>query len=182
MQIYAIRHGATDDNKRGVLQGQRLNAGMNEEGKAQARVGIEGLLESNPPGFSSLYSSPLLRTRQTADIAKDYFDLKIASSDHLLERDFGTLSGMSWEKIEREYDSELKRLDKALQFDYQPFGGESAEQVRERVLEFIDDAKDLRGDAILISTHGGTLRIFYDVLTLEQPDHIENGSVHVFDV
>lgn len=182
MKIYAIRHGVTDYNQRGVLQGQRLNTGMNEEGENQVRAEVERLLRSNQPDFASLHSSPLLRTRQTADIARDYFSLAVTLNDNLLERDFGTLSGMSWDEVEQKYGSDLKQLNKTLQFDYRPFGGESAEQVRARVLKFINNARVLSGEAILIATHGGTLRIFYDVLALEQPDQIENGSVHVFEV
>lgn len=183
MKIIAIRHGITDDNKKGVLQGQRLNLGMNEEGINQVKSGLGQLDTTNLPEFSHIYTSPLLRTRQTADLIKDMLNLKIIERDELMERDFGTLSGQKWEDIAQEHGEELKQIDKALEYNYQPFGGESVQQVRERVTRFLDSIKsEPPVEAVLLATHGGTLRIFYDVLGLEQPAHIKNGSIHTFEI
>lgn len=77
MRIFAVRHGVTDDNKRDVLQGQRLNLGMNEEGVFQVKTGLQRLNVKDLPKFSHIYTSPLLRTRQTADLIKDVFNLEI---------------------------------------------------------------------------------------------------------
>lgn len=99
-----------------------------------------------------------------------------------MERDFGSLSGKTWEDVAQEHSDKLKPLDKALKYNYQPFGGESVEHVRKRVARFIGSIKNESVEAILLASHGGTLRIFYDILDLKQPDHIENGSIHTFEV
>ncbi len=181
MKIFAIRHGITDHNRNHILQGQQLNAGMNSEGIKQVQQGIK-LVMRNKPIFLKIYSSPLLRAQQTAIETQKKTNLEVELREELLERDFGSLSGMTWDDIESTHGEALHIQDQALNFDYRPYGGESADQVRTRVSRFINELKELTFDNVLVTTHGGTMRIFYDVLGLAQPDHVKNGSVHIFEI
>lgn len=93
MKIYLIRHGATDWNHMGLLQG-REDIPLNENGKAQAHECGGKLSRYKTLKFKRIITSPLSRAKDTAAIIAEY--MKIAPpevSEGLTERDFGLMSG-----------------------------------------------------------------------------------------
>lgn len=84
--LIGLRHGQTDFNKAGVLQGgvsKVAGAHLNEEGKAQAAKLGQWLFEHYPHINSTVYSSPLERAKETAAIVNIYFhnSLKIVNGE-----------------------------------------------------------------------------------------------------
>ena len=65
MKLLIIRHGQTDGNVKGLVQGAGLDLPLNETGRAQAAAAAEKLLSLHLP---VIYSSTMLRARQTAEI------------------------------------------------------------------------------------------------------------------
>lgn len=63
-QIYFLRHGQTNNNKEGRMQG-RVDIPLNEVGRAQARCAAQRL---KGIGFDAVYSSPLSRAVETAQL------------------------------------------------------------------------------------------------------------------
>ena len=180
MRLIVIRHGKTEGNKKGKLQGQRLDEPLSEEGLNEVRKIIPKLTDY---AVGALYASPLRRAYETAEIVAKKLDLPIIIRNELLERDFGTLSGLTWDEIAKLGYTNLREADEGLIYDYQPFGGESAQQVRGRILQFLSKIKSmhLSQEAIVCITHGGIIRLLYDMLDFKQPKHTAN-ALHIFEL
>ena len=97
MEVYLVRHGETDWNAQGRLQG-REDIPLNEVGIAQAEACGEALqyLELN-----GIYSSPLSRARDTAIEISRYHDGRVYLAEAITERDYGKLTGFTAEQRQR---------------------------------------------------------------------------------
>jgi len=179
MKIYVFRHGATELNKKGLVNGW-LDEPLREEGIQQA----EKLRDELPEGIKVIYASTLLRARQTADIINQRFHIPISYHDELKERDWGTLSGKSFEDIENEHGPEYsKAKDFRLEYDYRAFGGESIEEVRNRIHKIIEEIRLAHNDGpVLLVVHGGVLRILNHDYNHKLMDTMPNGQVVEIDV
>lgn len=97
MEAYLVRHGETDWNAQGKLQG-REDIPLNEAGVAQAEACGEVLRSLELQG---VYSSPLSRARATAVEIARYHDGKIYLAEAMTERDYGKLTGLTVEQRQR---------------------------------------------------------------------------------
>lgn len=173
MKIYFVRHGETISNKNNTTTGW-VDSPLNDEGIEQAR---KTCLEM-PLDFSEIYCSDLIRCKQTAEIINQKLNLPIKYDARLRERNFGSLGGVSWNEI----SSEMKEIDKLQKYNYTSYGGESVEDVRKRLFDFIDEIRQNKKDRkILIVTHGGIIRMLHNLLHNEVHQKIQNSSVHEFD-
>jgi broad specificity phosphatase PhoE len=160
MTIIAARHGVTELNRQGLING-RIDEPLIEEGREQARR-LRDALDSN---IKRIRSSPLKRARETADIISQRFQLPVLLADALMEVDWGELTGLSYGEMEVRHGSQYsKDAYMRLTYNLRPFGGESVETVRFRLHGLIDEIRnnpvsDNGEDAELLVTHGGILRI-----------------------
>jgi len=153
MKIFVMRHGTTPLNKEKKVNGQ-INEPLAPEGIREAKT----IISLIPKEIRHIYASPLLRTRQTAEIINSKIHLPISIQDELTEINMGSLAGKSWEEMES--GMELKKLHRSVQFDYRQYGGESADDVKKRVLNFFKKISGKHNDyESLIVTHGGIIRI-----------------------
>ena len=91
MHIALIRHGQTDWNLQGLMQG-RSDIPLNETGREQARVAASAL--SSEP-WDAVVSSPLVRARETAELIGSALRVPLgASYDELIEQEFGEAEGV----------------------------------------------------------------------------------------
>lgn len=176
MNLYVVRHGESEANAMGVLQGPALDYDLTSEGVAQ----IESVRFSLPEEIGVMYSSPLKRVVQSAEILNKNFNVEILKRDALKERDYGTLAGKAWEDIEN--GAELLAIDEEMKYDYRPFGGESVEQVRARVEAVLEEIKNINHNNVLIVTSRGPVRQFYHILENRIEPNVPNGSLHVFEL
>ena len=171
MKIYFVRHGQTVSNKKRTLHidGPLTNDGIKQAKKTSFEIS---------PGFSEIYCSDFIRCKQTAKIINQKLNLSIKYDARLRERYLGSLVGKSWNEI----GSDLKEIDKNQKYDYRPFGGESVEDVRKRLFACIDDMRRNKKDGkILVVTHGGIIRLLYNLLNGEVHEEIHNNSIHEFE-
>ena len=102
MKLYFARHGESEANLLRVFSNRGLKHGLTEEGRAQARILARAL---QPAPVTGLYTSPLLRAVQTAEIVAEVLGLSYAITDALREYDCGVWEGRSddagWEEYER---------------------------------------------------------------------------------
>ncbi|OGH24077.1 MAG: hypothetical protein A2698_00545 [Candidatus Levybacteria bacterium RIFCSPHIGHO2_01_FULL_42_15] len=170
MNIFVIRHGITELNKQRKVNGQ-IDEPLSLEGAEQAKATIPII----PKSIRYIYTSPLIRARQTAEIINTKLNHPIFSIDELTEIHMGTLAGYSWEEME--LGEELKKRHRTVQFDYRPYGGESVKEVKKRVTEFLKKLKKKHKDnEVLIITHGGIIRLLY---LLEQNKVVDETEKHV---
>lgn len=98
--FYLFRHGETEYNRLGLRQGQGIDAGLNETGRLQAQKLAVYLEEKE---IEVIYTSPLRRARQTAEIAAVRLCIAVISDERLLEGNFGAAEGLSKEEVKRRW-------------------------------------------------------------------------------
>ncbi|QFU15886.1 histidine phosphatase family protein [Microvirga thermotolerans] len=159
--IYFIRHGETDWNVEGRLQGQR-DIPLNDVGRVQAEEAGRRLQALVPRAEDLDYvASPMLRTRETMErmraamgLYPDYYRL----DERLIELTFGAWEGLTWKEV-RQREPQLAALRERDKWNYVPPGGESYAMLAERVRPILDD---LTRDTALVA-HGGVARAFLAV-------------------
>jgi probable phosphoglycerate mutase len=160
--IYFIRHGETDWNLEGRLQGQK-DIPLNDLGRVQAEEAGRRL-RNLVPLFEDLdyVASPLLRTRETMERLREAIGLypnHYRLDDRLVELTFGSWEGMTWKEV-RKSEPQLAALRERDKWNYAPpGGGESYAMLADRVRPILDD---LTRETVLVA-HGGVARAFLAV-------------------
>jgi probable phosphoglycerate mutase len=152
-----VRHGETDWNVEGRLQGQR-DVPLNANGRSQARRNGEIIRRQIPEalGFDFI-ASPLSRTRETMEILRAAMGLEpkgYAIDPRLLEITFGELEGLTYRDIETREPgwSEARHADK---WNYLPPGGESYHMLSVRIIGWL---QTVTAPAVVVA-HGGVGRV-----------------------
>ena len=151
-KIYIIRHGETDYNKEGRYLGQ-TDLRLNEQGIRQAHA-LVAKIQTIP--FNAIYSSPLKRSLETANVISDYYKLPIQTIKNFTERSIGVYEGLTKDEAQTKFPKLYARNITRL-FDEAPPGGETIDQVLQRVhsgLEILSDKYMKKSDNILLVTHG----------------------------
>lgn len=170
MKIYVIRHGQTELNVKGLINGQ-IGDALTPEGVKQAETAAKSL----PGTINHIYASPLNRAKQTAEILNTELNVPVTFHDELKEVNFGELQGTP-------YLDEYKKRHMALNYDWGP-SGENVEQVKARVLKVLKQIKGESGDEeALIVAHGGIVYLLYFLESGEISDAVGNASLHSFDL
>ncbi len=155
-KIYFVRHGETDWNVAGRMQGQR-DIPLNEKGRWQAEeAGLKLAKLIARPAELDYLSSPMLRTVETADIFMRTLGLepKTCRREPLLkEIAFGQWEGMTWKEVRQAHPEMYARRDMDRWGTVSP-EGESYAMLAERVRPVL---ATLTRDTVLIS-HGGVAR------------------------
>ena len=95
MQVCFVRHGETDWNKQKRLQGI-TDIPLNETGFEQAKIVASYLQDKQ---FEAVFTSPLSRAQQTAQVIAEVCNLPLTVLNHFTERSFGQAEGMTGEEI-----------------------------------------------------------------------------------
>jgi len=169
--LYYVRHGETDWNLAGRLQGSHDPA-LNALGRRQAGVCADILRdlikrEGRSPLDYPYVASPLQRARQTAEIMRAA--LGLVPDDYnvdprLREISFGEWEGLTFRDVRSRAPQALAARERN-KWDFVPPGGESYAQVALRMREWYDA---LDGDTVVIA-HGGTARALIAVLGIAPP-------------
>lgn len=134
LTLYLIRHGETDWNVEGRYQGQ-ADPPLNSNGVAQAHQLAAALRDA---GLQHLYTSPLRRAAQTAEILAQALDIPIIPEPRLKEIHQGDWQTRLRSEIQALYPT-LFRQWEARPWDVQPPGGESLAEVQARVYQALDE-------------------------------------------
>jgi probable phosphoglycerate mutase len=173
--LYLIRHGETDWNAEGRLQGGR-DIPLNALGRVQAEHAARKLAELNPdPAGLSYLCSPMSRARETMDILRVALGLPAegyAVDERLRELTFGTWEGMTWREV-RKLDPARARGREQGKWAYAPPSGESYQMLMERVMPVF---LGLDRDTVVVS-HGGVMRAVLAGLGLEPPSVAESLDI-----
>jgi broad specificity phosphatase PhoE len=185
--IYCIRHGETDWNTVGRLQGSRdipLNARGLEQATAAGLILRELFARARrPPADFAYVSSPMIRATVSMDRVRAGLELPVggyARDDRLRELSYGEWEGLTMEETERRYPA-LFAMRKADKWNTPPPAGESYAVMARRVASW---RAELAADTVAVG-HGGTLRALMFLTGLAGPEEaadmrIEQGVVYVF--
>ncbi len=153
--ILLARHGETDWNRDNRFQGH-ADPPLNETGRAQATE-LAAALAEEP--LAAIYSSPLRRAFETAQIAAAPHGLEPVPVDALREVDVGSWQGLTRAEIEERFPEQFARW---LEYEAGWEDGESYEEMGRRVIaELLELAAAHEGERILVVSHGGPVRAAY---------------------
>ena len=171
MKLYFVRHGESEANILRVISNRENAFGLTALGKQQALTLADRLKDIT---FTAIYSSPIMRARETAEILSRSFSLQYQITEALREYDCGILEDKSDEASWRLH-TEIAE-DWTLHHNHLrgPEGGESYLDIQDRFLPFIEKLKHecLHDDEhILLVAHGGLLQLMLPLILTNVDDH-----------
>jgi 2,3-bisphosphoglycerate-dependent phosphoglycerate mutase len=173
--LVLVRHGESDWNKKNLFTGWR-DIDLSESGIAEARAAGRKL-KAQAIRFDVAFTSALVRAQRTLDLMLDELGQKgipVFRDQALNERDYGDLSGLNKDDARVRWGPEQVHVWRR-SYDVAPPGGESLKDTAARVLPYyIQEMLPhvLRGEHVLVSAHGNSLRALVMVLERLSPDEI----------
>lgn len=164
--IYLMRHGADPSDRYGGWSAY----GLTEKGKEQVHRAKEYLCDK---GITRIYSSDLVRAKETAEIVANSLDLKITYLPQFRESNNGILAGMLKTEAMEKYPGVYWN---ALEWTESWPGGESPEQFFYRIQgAWLDFKKKVGNSNVLLVSHGGVMNV---ILCLEKGIPYTNKETH----
>ncbi|HXV26786.1 MAG TPA: class I tRNA ligase family protein [Candidatus Paceibacterota bacterium] len=151
--LWVMRHGEAENNVKNIVDSGQGNFGLTATGRAQARRAARNLarkLRSRRQKFAAVISSPIQRTRETAEIAAEELGIRrVVTDKRLAEIELGpTLAGCHDSRYHDAYPTYR------LRFEQRPPNGESLEDLRARVWTVLRDLQvKYAGKHILVVSH-----------------------------
>lgn len=174
MNLYVVRHGQVPSNVEGIVSGCN-DEKLTEKGVAQANEIKNKLLNIK---FDIVYSSPVDRAKQTAEIITPNHEIILDS--RLAEREPGTMLGKPRKNID-------KSAWNSLDFDITPEGAETLKAGLKRVKSFLSELHMKNGDkTVLVVTHNFISKCIWilenNIKSKEQINNFfhDNGEIKLY--
>ena len=179
MKLYFVRHGRTEWNEEGRIQGANGDSPLLESSIQQLEALGRHLSQTH---FDAAYSSDLPRAVHTAQILlkQNQHPIFLQETPALREWRLGRLEGRKIVELKALYPEEMKAFRHNLaEFHHDIFGAESVEETTQRTENFIKSLKDQSGEAILIVGHGANLTASIRSLLGYNPEELrKNGGLN----
>ncbi len=180
--IYIFRHGETEYNKLGIMQGRSIDLSLNDQGKIQVNKFYE--FYKNIP-FELVISSELKRSKESiGKFVKKGIPFKI--DERITEISWGANEGQPMgEETKQRFKKMIQEWAKG-NLDYCIPGGETGLSLVTRIDSFITDLKQRPEKYILINTHGRALKMLVtrmlqqDISMMEKYKH-HNTGLYLFE-
>lgn len=182
--LYVVRHGQTDWNAEGRIQGS-TDRPLDETGHSQAKAVGEGLSKIQA---AAIYSSPLLRARQTAQAIAAFHGHEIQLEKGLREASYGSVEGITVVEFRQRFKEAINEklklpLPHQWKYKFSP-DAESCEEITARALPSLHSiAKKHVDQSVIIVSHGYVLRALVSYLAevSDETVRIPNCSVVVLE-
>lgn len=152
MKLYLVRHGQTDWNVAGKIQGS-TDIPLNETGRKQAACLAKGM-ERRP--VARVFTSTLSRAYETAAAIGESQNVPVYRIPELEEVNYGYWEGLTMEEIEKKYPKELEQWYLS-PVEVAPPGGETQTQVYERCGRAIQQILEQTDGDVAVVSHGATV-------------------------
>jgi broad specificity phosphatase PhoE len=153
MEIILIRHGESEANARGMVQG-RGDYRLNDAGRRQARLTAQALRDLPP---ERVFASPLVRARETAEIIAQSHQAEIVLLDDLLEYDLGAFEGLTPAEIDARFPHVPEGIKQGIPFHRLAPGAETDDQVQDRAQRALAAITAAGPDRVFVVSHLGLL-------------------------
>jgi probable phosphoglycerate mutase len=180
-KIILLRHGQTDFNLRGIVQGSGVDSSLNDTGRAQAQAFYESYHNF---GFDKLYTSALKRTHETVqgfistglswDILADINEIS-----------WGNHEGQPITPDEDKYYHWMLQQWQSGETDLKIVGGESPDEVAVRLRKSLDIILNSPHQTILVCMHGRAMRVMLCLMLnypLKSMDAFEHKNACVYEL
>ena len=178
--LVLVRHGESDWNKKNLFTGWRdidLTAqGIKEAREAGRKLKSQGL------AFDVAFTSALIRAQRTLDLMLEELGqskIPVFKEQALNERDYGDLAGLNKDDARKKWGEEQVHIWRR-SYDTAPPGGESLRDTAARVLPYYIQEilpRVLRGERVLVSAHGNSLRALVMVLDKHTTESITQLNI-----
>jgi len=162
VELYIVRHGETDTNYEGRINGMSTDKPLNAKGIAQVEE-LKKYIDINK--FDEIYSSPMKRAMQTAEILNQNVH-EIKQDKRLYEADYGSWDGLKESELHDKYPDVFDENNYLLPgYTKYAKNGEEYADVYKRVEDFMDDMAKKGDEKIMVVCHGFVSRSFMKVVT-----------------
>ena len=178
--IYLIRHGQTDYNRLGIVQGSGVDTHLNELGKKQADCFYEAYRHIP---FERIFTTELLRTKQSIEPFAQQTNIPIEPLAELNEINWGYLEGKTPTKKDKALFLDTIERWAAGQLDHAIAGGETPLEMYERQKKGLERILAGPESPVLVCMHGRAMRSFLCLLTgapLKDMDQFEHGNLCLY--
>lgn len=175
MKILLIRHGETTGDLEDRYGGT-YDDHLTEEGKQQLARTAQ-ILKGRE--IDKIYSSTLIRARESAAIINELLNTDIEFVEGLQERGYGVLGGLTKDEAMQKYPEAVELHKDSGNTDPE---GESQSDFIQRVTDAFTDIVERRGEQIVILSHGGPIKVMLKYLNIPLPDRIEDGQIIEVDL
>jgi len=173
--LVLVRHGQSDWNLKNLFTGWR-DVDLSEQGIAEA-VSAGRKLKAQGFRFDVAFTSALIRAQRTLDLMvaeMRHPEIPVFKDEALNERDYGDLVGLNKDDARKRWGEEQVLIWRR-SYDVAPPGGESLRDTAARVLPYYIQEilpRVMRGERVLVSAHGNSLRALVMVLDRHTKDSI----------
>ena len=180
MKLYFTRHGESEANTRRIISNRNLPHALTQTGREQAAALAQGLSKKT---IAHIYSSPIARARQTAEILSFKLKAPVECEHALREPDCGILEGRADQAAWEQHNYWKEAWLQGSELEHGPQGGETCIDVRRRLAEFIERlSNEYRNTDLefVLVTHGALLLFGLPGL-LKNVDHqfiLDHGLDH----
>jgi broad specificity phosphatase PhoE len=151
--FHLVRHGEHILRGRGILAGRSPGVGLSATGRAEIAAVAERLASEQ---IGALYTSPLQRTKESADILAARLDLPVQYRADVIELDFGEWTGLTFDEVRRDARWEAWRTCRSMAVVP---GGEGMRQVQERTVNALAELRQAHhGSTVVVVSHGDVIR------------------------
>ena len=179
MLLYIVRHGETEQNAEGLLQG-KSGGNLNKKGIEQARLTALALRNKD---ITAIHSSNLDRALDTALIISDLIGAVLIPENQLRERNLGNLELKSWDDYLQAQQASGQSHE-----EFKPEGGESLVEMQIRLKPFLEEITGpYQRTNLLIVGHNALNTVLLDMLTdLTLAEIFEKGQnnacINILDI
>ena len=181
-RLITVRHGQSESNRQGVIQGKTTNLGLTERGKNEIKEVVAQNIEDLSTA-EKIVSSPYKRTIETSEIIAEATGLPIVTSERIVEFDSGILAGNTHEENAKMYPEYYRIWLERKDLDGIP-GAEKGSELQARVLAFLMEYYNKEEFVDIVVSHAGFLRCLINTsrgLSRTTPVDSKNGAINIID-
>lgn len=176
MEIYIVRHGETLWNRDKRLQGS-TDIELSDYGRELAVKTGEALMDTK---IDRIYSSPLKRAYETADLIRNGRDIDIVTDNRIQELNFGSFEGQNMTKLIADDNLAFKYFFKQPHLYKPADNGETLEHLVERAGSFMQDVIEPLADScerVMIVAHGALNKAIMTYIKKHSLEHFWSGGL-----
>ena len=180
--IIFLRHGQAINNTERILAGRTPGIPLTEKGLDQAQKAAKFLEDMN---ISAIYSSPIERAKNTAEIVGNHNSVDVRIDDRLIELDMGKFTGMPYEQIFSSHGNVFMKFYKG-ELEIAHNGVETFVDVKKRVLSIVDHVLESHpNENVVLVTHMDPIKAMLSTVMSLSPENlyeliIANASLNIF--
>ena len=181
-QVIFLRHGQAINNTERILAGRTPGVPLTEKGLDQAQKAAKFLEDMN---ISAIYSSPIERAKNTAEIVGNHNSVDVRIDDRLIELDMGKFTGMPYEQIFSSHGNVFMKFYKG-ELEIAHNGVETFADVKKRVLSIVDHVLESHpNENVVLVTHMDPIKAMLSTVMSLSPENlyeliIANASLNIF--